>query len=221
VHRSFHSENSGARIQGESMALGTTTFWQKRRGWIVVAVLLTITIAAVVWFIGGRRAPGSVSAAAGTPTTTVIRGELVDTVELRGQIKPVRSSDLLAPSDSGDIQIVKLSKDGDIVHKGDAVIVLDPTPNQNILNQRRSDLRQAQAQVDDFKAKAKLLEEQDLTDLQKANYDVERAKLDVSQAEILSPIDGEEKKLVLADAEQATWPTSPILCRRWTRRSAM
>jgi HlyD family secretion protein len=176
--------------------------WQKRRRWIILACLVTVTIVAVVWFVGSRRVPGSVSAAAGTPTTAVIRGELVDTVELRGQIKPVRSSDLLAPSDSGDIQIVKLAKDGDIVHKGDAVIVLDPTPNQNILNQRRSDLRQAQAQVDDFKAKAKLLEEQDLTDLQKANYDVERAKLDVSQAEVLSVIDGEEKKLLLADAEQ-------------------
>jgi len=31
---------------------------------------------------------------------------------------------------------------------------------------------------------------------------VERAKLDVSQQEILSQIDGAEKKLVLADAEQ-------------------
>jgi HlyD family secretion protein len=180
----------------------SSSIWSKRRGWIVLVCLVTVIVAAGVWFFGGRRNSGSVSAAAGTPTTPVIRGELVDTVELRGQIKPIRSSDLLAPSDSGDIQIVKLAKDGEMVHKGDAVIVLDPTPNQNILNQRRSDLRQAQAQVDDFKARAKLLEEQDLTDLQKANYDVERAKLDVSQAEILSPIDGEEKKLLLADAEQ-------------------
>jgi multidrug efflux pump subunit AcrA (membrane-fusion protein) len=82
------------------------------------------------------------------------------------------------------------------------VIVLDPSTLQDTLNQRRSDLKQAEAQVNDAKAKAKLAEEQDLTDLQKAKYDVESAKLDASQAEILSAIDGAEKKLALADTEQ-------------------
>jgi multidrug efflux pump subunit AcrA (membrane-fusion protein) len=53
-----------------------------------------------------------------------------------------------------------------------------------------------------MRAKQKLAEQQDQTDLLKAKYDVERAKLDASQAEILSQIDGEEKKLALADAEQ-------------------
>jgi HlyD family secretion protein len=41
-----------------------------------------------------------------------------------------------------------------------------------------------------------------LTDLEKARYDVQRAKLEVSKAEILSKLDGEKNKLLLADAEQ-------------------
>ena len=41
-----------------------------------------------------------------------------------------------------------------------------------------------------------------MTDLEKARYDVQRAKLEVSKAEILSKLDGEKNKLLLADAEQ-------------------
>lgn len=179
------------------------SLWKRRRGWIIFAAVFLLAVAGVAsWFWGGRHNGGTVSAAAGIPTAEVVRGELVDTVELRGQIRPLRSADLLAPSDSGDIQILKLAKDGSMVSKGDVVIVLDPTTLQNTLNQRKSDLRQAEAQVEDAKAKAKMAEEQDITDIQKAKFDVESAKLDASQSEILSAIDGEEKKLALADAQQ-------------------
>src|SRR5580704_1895054 len=195
------------------MAGRISRIWTQRRGWVILAGLLTLAAAtaAANRYFGGRHGAGDVSAAAGIPTGEVTRGELVDTVELRGQIKPLRSVDLAAPADAGDIQIMKLPKDGSIVHKGDVVIVLDPSTIQNTLNQRRSDLKQAEAQVDDAKAKAKLAEEQDLTDLQKAKYDVERAKLDASQAEILSVIDGQEKRLALADAEQKAKQTQQKL----------
>jgi HlyD family secretion protein len=181
-----------------------SSIWHRRRGTIIVAGLLLVagaTVAYLRWF-GSHSDASTVSAASAIPSAEVIRGELVDIVELRGQIRPLHSVDLLAPPDAGQIQILKLVKDGDSVNKGDVVIVFDPSTIQMTLNQRASDLKQAEAQIDDAKAKAKLAEQQDLTDLQKANYDVERAKLDASQAEILSAIDGEEKKLLLADAVQ-------------------
>lgn len=109
---------------------------------------------------------------------------------------------LTAPSNAGDIQIIKLARNGSAVHKGDLVISFDTVTLQNTLAQRRSDLKQAQAQAEDARAKAKLSAQQDVTDLMTASYDVERAKLEASKAEILSVIDGEEKKLLLADAEQ-------------------
>jgi HlyD family secretion protein len=181
-----------------------SSIWRRRRGTIVVAGLLLVAGAAVAytrWF-GARSDAGTVSAATAIPSAEVIRGELVDIVELRGQIRPLHSVDLLAPPDAGQIQILKLVKDGDMVKKGDVVIVFDPSTIQMTLNQRSSDLKQAEAQVDDAKAKQKLAEQQDLTDLQKANYDVKRAELDASKLEIISAIDGEEAKLVLADAVQ-------------------
>jgi HlyD family secretion protein len=181
-----------------------SSMWHRRRGTIIVAALLLVagaTVAYMRWF-GARGDAATVSAATAIPSAEVIRGELVDIVELRGQIRPLHSVDLLAPPDAGAIQILKLVKDGDSVQKGDVVIVFDPSTIQTTLNQRSSDLKQAEAQVEDARAKQKLAEQQDLTDLQKANYDVERAKLDASQSEILSAIDGEEKKLALADAVQ-------------------
>src|ERR1019366_5730293 len=181
-----------------------SSIWYRRRGTIIVAGLLLVAGAVVAymrWF-GSRGDASTVSAATAIPSAEVIRGELVDIVELRGQIRPLHSVDLLAPPDAGQIQILKLVKDGDTVKKGDVAIVFDPSTIQMTLNQRRSDLKQAEAQIDDMRAKQKLAEQQDQTDLLKAKYDVERAKLDASQAEILSQIDGEEKKLLLADAEQ-------------------
>jgi len=186
------------------MASRTTDIRRGRRMWIVVACVFILAAAAatVKWRLGARHSAGDVAAAGGMPTAEIVRGELVDTVELRGQITPVRSVLLVAPPDAGDIQILQIAKDGSMVHQGDVVIVFDSTTLQNTLSQRRSDLEQAEAQVADTKAKGKLAEQQDLTDLQKANFDVESARLDASEAEILSPIDGAEKRLALADAEQ-------------------
>lgn len=147
---------------------------------------------------------GSVAASSsrGIPVAEATQGDLVDTVELRGEVKALHSVPIFCPSNAGDIQIVKLAANGASVHKDDVVATLDPSTLLIPLNQRRSDLKQAQAQVADAQAQGKLAEQQDETDVLAAKYDAEKARLDASQAEILSAIDGEEKKLLLADAEQ-------------------
>ncbi|MFZ0819586.1 MAG: efflux RND transporter periplasmic adaptor subunit [Candidatus Acidiferrales bacterium] len=177
--------------------------WRTKRGWVFgVAVVIVLVGVLVAMRLGGRGGgAGTVSAAGATPTAVVVRGDLVDSVELRGQFQAYHTSILEAPSDAGAIQIVKLAKDGDPIKKGDVAVVLDPTTLQATLDQRRSDVKQTEAQKADAEAQARLVDEQDVTDLQKANYDVESAKLAASQAEILSPIDGEEKRLAVADAE--------------------
>ncbi len=177
--------------------------WRTKRGWIIAAagVVVLAGVLVAMRLAGPRGGSATVSAAGATPTAVVVRGDLVDSVELRGQFQAYHTSILEAPSDSGAIQIVKLAKDGDPIKKGDVAVVLDPSTLQATLDQRRSDVKQTEAQKADAEAQARLTEEQDVTDLQKANYDVESAKLTASQAEILSPIDGEEKRLAVADAE--------------------
>ncbi|MDR3676089.1 MAG: efflux RND transporter periplasmic adaptor subunit [Acidobacteriota bacterium] len=169
--------------------------WNRHR---VLVIILGLVVVAGLTF-GAVRFSRAVPL---IPTAIVQRGEFVEVVQFRGHVTAQKSIQLKAPSVAGDIQIIKLARTGTAVKKGDVVAQFDTSKLLDTLNQRRSDMKQADAEIGQERAKAHLLEEQDRTDLLKAHYDVERAKLDVSQQEILSPIDAAEKKLLLADAEQ-------------------
>ena len=137
------------------------------------------------------------------PTAEVKRGEFVENLPVRGEIKAQRSIVLTAPSGVGQVQIIRMAKTGDPVKQGDVVVRFDSTTLQNQLETRSSELKQAEREIDGAIAQAHMTEEQDATDTAKAKFDVERARLDASKQEILSQIDGEKARLALADAEQA------------------
>ena len=169
--------------------------WKRHRGLVIVLGL--VVVSGVTY--GAVRFSRAVPA---IPTALVQQGEFIETIQFHGHVVAQKSIQMKAPSVSGDIQIIKLARTGTAVKKGDVVAQFDTAKLVDTLNTRRSDMKQADAETAQERAKARLLEEQDSTDLLKARYDVERAKLDVSQQEILSQIDGAEKKLALADAEQ-------------------
>lgn len=138
------------------------------------------------------------------PTAVVKVGEFVDHLQMRGELKPLVSKVVTAPFNAGsDVQIVKLVKNGDQVKVGDLIVQFDVSTLQRTLDERRSALKQAEDVIVQTRAQGRLTEEQDQTDLLKARYDVERAKLEVSKQEIVSVIEGEEAKEKLADAEQS------------------
>jgi len=177
----------------------------RRRGVLLPAGVLALGVVGLgaVSRFGGRASGASISAPSGIPIGDVTRGEFIESVALRGDVKAQRSAVLIVPSaGGGDMQIVKLMKNGTMTKKGDVVIQLDVTTLQNTLAQRRSDYKQADAQIGGTVAQSNLTIEQDRTDLLKAQYDVERAKLEASKAEIVSQIEGDEDKLKVADAEQ-------------------
>jgi RND family efflux transporter MFP subunit len=142
------------------------------------------------------------TAAPRIPTADVRRGEFVEYISVRGNVKALRSIQLAAPSIAGDLQIVKLVPMGTMVKKGDVVVQFDTTTLQATLDQKRSDLKSSDADIDHSRAEARLSKEQQATDLLQARYDVDRAKLDTSKQEILSEIEGAETRLKLTDAEQ-------------------
>lgn len=170
--------------------------WNRRLAFWLAAGLLLVAVG------GWGAARYARAAKPNLPTAEVKRGEFVDYVEVRGEVKAMRSIVVTAPSNAGDILIVKLQKSGTMLKKGDEVAILDTTNLQSTLDQRRSDLKQADAQIENSRAQARLTEEQDQTALVKAQYDIERARLEAGKQEILSKIDGEKNKLLLADAEQ-------------------
>jgi RND family efflux transporter MFP subunit len=169
--------------------------WQRHRVQVIVLGLMVVSGITYGAARYTRVAPT-------IPTATVQRGEFLESVKFHGRVIAEKSVQIKAPAITGDIQITFLARTGIAVKKGDVVVKFDTAKLQDTLNQRRSDMKQAEAGIGEERAKARLLDEQDRTDLLKARYDVERAKLDVSQESILSQIDGAEKKLALADAEQ-------------------
>ena len=170
----------------------------KHRWWLLAGAGLLIGGAGIASVRFGRNVSS-------VPTGDVTRGDFEGYVKIRGEVKAKRSLSIHAPHTHGgvgDPQIVKIAKTGTVVKKGDVVAEFDTAKLRETLQQKRSDLKQAEAEIEQGRATAKLQEEQDLTDLEKARYDVQRAKLEVSKAEILSKIEGEKNKLLLADAEQ-------------------
>jgi RND family efflux transporter MFP subunit len=136
------------------------------------------------------------------PTAEIRLGEFIDYLEIRGDLKTLRSVTLSAPAVSGDLQIIKLARNGSQVKKGELVTQFDTTTLQRTLDQKRSEVKEADAEIDRSRAQGHLLEEQNLTAVVKARYDVERARLEVSKQEIVSKIEGEKSKLSLANSEQ-------------------
>ena len=78
-------------------------FFARRRNIAMSVVLLAI--AAVGAFAAARR-----TTVPDLPTAVVARGEFVDTLEIRGEIRPLKSIVLSSPMQSGDLQILKLAK---------------------------------------------------------------------------------------------------------------
>ncbi|HVH85949.1 MAG TPA: efflux RND transporter periplasmic adaptor subunit [Terriglobales bacterium] len=168
-----------------------------KRKWLLTATV--VIILATIAFFSVR---SSHAASTAIPTALVRRGEFVDYLSIRGEIKARQSTTLTAPSAAGDLQIIKLAHTGQQVKAGDVIVQFDTTTLQRTLEQKRTDLASAEAEIRQQQAQERMTEEQNLTDSLAAKYNVESARLDASKAEILSVIDGEKNKLALASSQE-------------------
>src|SRR6478735_743894 len=94
----------------------------------VAAILLVgsgVVLAAVRL---GRRGPQ-------VPTTEVKRGEFLDSLQFRGEVKARKSVTISAPAEAGDLQIVKIASEGTAVKQGDVVVEFDKTKTEQDLAQ--------------------------------------------------------------------------------------
>jgi RND family efflux transporter MFP subunit len=182
------------------MTTGATIKWMRqlwiRRKVLVVVVIVLVGSVAVLGAVRySNRAPE-------IPTFDVKRGEFIDSVQFRGEVKAMKSVTISAPAEAGDLQVLKIAADGTQVKQGDVVVEFDKTKTEQDLAQYRSTLKSAQAEIEQARAQARLAEEEDLTAVTKARFDVESTKLDASKQEIVSKIEGAEANLKVADAEQ-------------------
>ena len=172
--------------------------WRNNKRTIALSaagVVLVATIAAVTGAFGG-------GAAIDVPTSAVVNGEFIDYLQVRGEVKAVRSVALTVPTTGGgDLQIVDLANSGMPVKKGDVVVRFDPMTVQRTLNDRRSEFKQADEEIIKTQAQFRIQQQQAQTDLTKARYDVRRAELDVVPHEFLSRMEREQKEIALKDAK--------------------
>jgi multidrug resistance efflux pump len=169
---------------------------RRRPAYVALGALLSLIV--VVAAAAAARA----GAAPDVPTSEVRKGEFVDALEIRGDIRPLRSVVLSAPMQSGDLQIVKLARNGSAVKTGDVVVEFDASTLRRTMQEKQSELKQAEAEIEQAVAQARITKEQNATALMRARYDIERAKLDVLKGDTVSRIENEQARLALADAEQ-------------------
>ena len=123
-------------------------------------------------------------------TADVTRGDFVDYIQIRGEIRPAKSVVLAAPLQAGgELQIVKLVKQGSAVKKGELLVEFDATQLQQRLLERKSELKTAEGEIQQVVSQQKINAEQQQTELMKARYDVERAKLDLGKRYLVSRIE--------------------------------
>ncbi|HWG59000.1 MAG TPA: efflux RND transporter periplasmic adaptor subunit [Candidatus Acidoferrales bacterium] len=182
------------RCDEDEMTAGRK-FWARK-----VVLLLIIGGAAVATIgIGAFRFARAVPR---IPIATVQRGTFVNYVAVRGETKAGRSVTLEAPPQPDNLQILKIAPNGKQVKPGDEVVEFDTTALKQTLAQDESALKSAEAEIEQSRAQSRIKEEQDLTDVMKARFDVQSAQLDASKSTIESKIDGQEAELVVADAQQ-------------------
>jgi HlyD family secretion protein len=167
------------------------------RGWRLAAII----VAAVAIVGGGFAIASRAAVAPDIPTANVTSGDFVDYVQLRGDIRPARSIVLSAPTQAGELQILKLAKNGTAVKAGDVLVEFDATSLRQRFQEKNSELKQSDAEIAQAKAQQRITEEQDQAAVMKARYDLDRAKLDLGKRDIVSKLEYEQAKLAVSDSE--------------------
>jgi HlyD family secretion protein len=134
------------------------------------------------------------------PVAGVRRGDFIISVRTRGDIKSARSVILKAPQ-VPQLRIVHLADNGRPVRKGEVVVEFDGVQQEQNVISRTTDVRAADGDIVQAKATQKMDDEADAMSKMSSEYDLERAKLDASKAEVLSAIDGEKNRIQVGVSE--------------------
>ena len=165
-------------------------------------VLASVVVVLAGIAIGGFAMATRAGTVPDVPTVAVTKGEFVDYLQVRGAIRPAKSIVLAAPMQAGELQIVKLAKNGGAVNPGDVLVEFDGTSLRQRMQEKQSELKQADAEIAQVQALQRITLQQDDTAVMRAKYEVDRAKLDLGKRDLVSKLEYEQAKLAVADAEQ-------------------
>jgi multidrug efflux pump subunit AcrA (membrane-fusion protein) len=133
-------------------------------------------------------------------TARVRRGEFLISVKDTGDIKSSRSV-LLSVGSIPNPAIVRLAPSGKMVRKGDVVVELDSATLEQTMLTRTTEARTVESEMVQLQATHRIQSEANELQLMQAQYNLERAKLEASKAEILSEIEGAKNRINVVVSE--------------------
>jgi multidrug efflux pump subunit AcrA (membrane-fusion protein) len=170
---------------------------KRLRPWLVAVVLCALIAGAGYAARYLRRTQNVVD----VPMVPAREGEFQVIVSCRGDLVARRSVQILAPQ-VPNLNIVWTASPGSNVKAGDVVVKFDRGGAERQLRENEAALQQAAAPLQQAEADARITAEQDRRDLAAARYAVEKARLEVTKAEIVSVLQAEESKISLGLAEE-------------------
>lgn len=158
-----------------------------------VVCLLVPAVVAWWWFARDREPAGN--------TVLVTRGAYADTVEIRGEVQPVRSTYVTAPYNAGELQILKIAANGTAVSTGDTVAEFDAVTLKRTIQEKQVELKSATAELQQGIAQSAITVEERRATAKRAEFDVVKARLSLGDAGLVAEIDAARARLAVADAE--------------------
>ncbi len=134
------------------------------------------------------------------PVAKARLGDFIIGVRTRGEIRSVRSIVLTAPQ-VPDPRIVHLAESGKPVKTGDVVVEFDAAQQEQNYLEKNTSVRTADSEIVQLKASQQITKEMDSMNLMTSQYNVERAKLEASKAEVLSEIEGAKNRIDVGVSE--------------------
>lgn len=163
----------------------------KPRTALLLLVLLTLPVGGAIWY--ANRHPADAKLA--LPTALARLGEFLVITTCRGDLVAGRSVLVTAPLNVPDLRIVWQTPAGSATKAGDVILKFDTSSAQRQFQEKEANLRQAEAQLAEAIAQARIAGEQSQLEIATQTTQAERARLEVSRSAILSVLQAEEKKI--------------------------
>lgn len=135
-----------------------------------------------------------------SPETVVVKtarvrtGEFLISVKNTGDLRSSRSV-ILSVGQIPNPAIVRLAENGKLIRKGEVVVELDEATLEQTMLTRSTEARTVESEMVQLKATHRIQDEANSLSLMQAEYNLERARLEASKAEILSEIEGAKNRI--------------------------
>jgi RND family efflux transporter MFP subunit len=168
-----------------------------KRAWAILALVLVVALS-VAAAAALRRDRGT----SPLPTAIVAKTTFIDFLQLRGEIRPVRSVVMTAPSAGSDLQIVELATNGAKVAADDVIVSFDTTQQQRTLETKRSELKQAESEIERTQSEQRRRVAAAQSEHAEARKALARARLEIQGNELRPRLEAETFVIAVSNAEE-------------------